>query len=308
MKNGLRQFRMTFRRFVEVFREVLLRGEINQNSIVIAYYVLFSLFPMIIVFGNVLPFFRINTAPLTHYLAMVFPQTIAKFVIPIVNTLLRKHSGGFMSFGIIFAVWSFSRLTNSIRIAMNRIYGVYAVEKGMPWWNYFLLRSITFLLTTIMVILFASVIFILTFGEQILAFLSPIFNLEITWFDRLQSYRWPIIVGVMIMAVAYLNYVLPNISIRKRIVWPGVLVTVVGWLALSYFFSLYLHYFGTRWENYGIIGTLIIFMLWLNISSTIFLFGVSINASIDIMKYGGADYTTNWLITFLKHRRHHLHS
>ena len=88
----------------------------------------------------------------------------------------------------------------------------------------------------------------------------------------------------MIIAVAYLNYVLPNIKLKKRKIWPGVFVTVLGWIILSFGFSFYLHNFPISWENYGIIGTFIIFMLCLYLSAMMLLFGTSINATIVRLK------------------------
>ena len=38
--------------------------------------------------------------------------------------LLKKHSSGFISLGIVIAIWSLSCLVNSIRLAANKIYGV----------------------------------------------------------------------------------------------------------------------------------------------------------------------------------------
>ena len=52
-------------------------GEIVVSSIVIAYYILFSIFPIIIIVGNILPLFNINTAPIAEYLRLVFPDQVS---------------------------------------------------------------------------------------------------------------------------------------------------------------------------------------------------------------------------------------
>lgn len=302
MKAVIKKLPKRLQHFSIAFSRVFSQGEITQNSIIIAYYLLFSIFPIIILIGNILPLFNIDTRPIAQYLQYILPSEVSSFVLPIINTLLKTHSSGFISFGIILAIWSFSGLINSIRIAMNRIYGVHNKEKGQPWWYTIISRTLSFWLTALMVLLFEAVIFVLTFGRQIMEFLAPIFNFSLKWVNRIESYRWPGIILMLLVIIFYLYYVLPNIRTKKRTVWPGALTTMISWLALSYFFGIYMRYFGTRWQNYGIVGSFIIFMLWLNIIALLFLFGVCLNASIDLLKYGPAKYGRNSLKgTFGRH-------
>lgn len=288
-------------RFLKGVSQAISDGEITQHSIIIAYYVLFSIFPIIIIVGNVLPLFQIDTKPISEYLNLIFPNQVSKFLMPMINTLLSKHSSSILSFGIIVAVWSVSSMINSIRISMNKIYGVHAQEKHEPWWNAVLSRVLTLAVTAFMIILWILVTFVLTFGRQIVEFLAPIFNLHLDWIYKIESYKWPLIILMMLAVNLYLNYFLPNISGLKRVVLPGSIATTIGWSALSYFFGLYLQYFGTKWQNYGIVGTFIVFMLWLNILALILLLGVCINASLYKNKYGQASYTKSSVLSALRH-------
>ena len=292
------------RRYINELINVVSQGEINQHSIIIAYYALFSIFPIIIIIGNILPLFKIDTRPIADYLKLIFPQQVYTLVIPIINGLLKKHSSGFISVGIILSIWSFSGLINSIRLAMNKIYGVYANEKQRAWWYTLLSRTVTFLITALLVLAFSIGIFAFTFGRQIMEFLAPIFNFSLDWVYKLESYKWPVIILMVIIIILYVNIALPNINTAKRKIWPGVWVTTFSWLALSYLFGLYLRNFGIRWQNYGIIGSFIIFMLWLNIGAGLLLFGVCINATCDKVKYGSAQYSTNNLISLFKYYHH----
>ena len=107
----------------------------------------------------------------------------------------------------------------------------------------------------------------------------------------------------MMIAVFYLNYVLPNIKLKKRVIWPGALTTVFGWFVLSYLFSFYLHNFHISWENYGIVGTFIMFMLWLNLTALLLLFGTCINAAIVQMRVGKIPYSAGRLAEYIQKSR-----
>lgn len=293
-------------RLVKFFRALsvsISRGEINQGSIVIAYYALFSLFPMIIIVGNVLPLFHIDTTPIAQYLSVILPDKVAGFIMPIVDSLLKQHSNGYISFGVILAAWSVSGLVNAVRIGMNRVYGVHDAEIGQPFWYTLINRGLIILISSVMIFLFAIIVFAFAFGQQIIEFLAPIFNLQITGIERIFNYRWTVITIVMIIVVSYSYIILPNVSHKRRSIFPGVMTTVGSWLLLSYLFGLYFRNFKISWENYGVIGTLIMFMLWLNIGAMLLLVGAAVNAAIDDIRLGPSNYTGGRLNDYLKNRR-----
>ncbi|WP_294603533.1 YihY/virulence factor BrkB family protein [uncultured Lactobacillus sp.] len=279
------------------------QGEVLTSAIAIAYYILFSIFPFIIIIGNILPLFHIDTDPIASYLKLIFPDKIAKFIMPIINSLLKSKSTGYISFGIILALWSVSSLVNAIRIGMNRIYGVRAVELRQKWQITVWTRSITIMLTNIMIIVFALLNLTLIFGQQVLEFLRPIFSFSVGEIEKIFSYRYPVIIITMIGSLYYLNSFLPNIRLKKKVIWPGVFTTLLGWIVLSWLFGFYLHHFRISWENYGIIGTFIIFMLWLNISSILFLLGTCVNAAIATIKYGEVHYSVGRLAEYIQRKR-----
>lgn len=279
------------------------QGEVLTSAIAIAYYILFSIFPFIIIIGNILPLFHIDTDPIASYLKLIFPDKIAKFIMPIINSLLKSKSTGYISFGIILALWSVSSLVNAIRIGMNRIYGVRAVELRQKWQITVWTRSITIMLTNIMIIVFALLNLTLIFGQQVLEFLRPIFSFSVGEIEKIFSYRYPVIIITMIGSLYYLNSFLPNIRLKKKVIWPGVFTTLLGWIVLSWLFGFYLHHFRISWENYGIIGTFIIFMLWLNISSILFLLGTCVNAAIATIKYGQVHYSVGRLAEYIQRKR-----
>lgn len=302
--NKLACIRLKMSRFYKAFSFVWTQGEIFQSSIIIAYYILFSIFPIIIIIGNILPLFHIPTEPIADYLSLIFPNEVSRYVMPIVVSLLKNNSTGYISFGIILALWSFSNLVNAIRIGMNRLYDVHKVELKLSLLNFIWTRTFTVFLTTLMIIVFTAVSLIFIFGQRVLDFLEPVFQISTGEIKHLFDYKYPIVLVIMCIAVGYLNYVLPNIKVKKRIIWPGTLVTVLGWFLLSYAFGFYLNNFPISWKNYGIIGTFIIFMLWLNLASILLLFGTSINAAITRMKHGELEYSAGHVASYIQKRRH----
>ena len=74
----------------------------------------------------------------------------------------------------------------------------------------------------------------------------------------------------------------PNRKIKLKHAVVGGLFTTLGWLSVSLLFSFYVNNFGNYSKVYGALGSIIVLMLWLNISSTILIVGGEINAEIAI--------------------------
>lgn len=297
-------WRLQISKFYGALSTCLTQGEILQSSIVIAYYILFSIFPIIIIVGNILPLLHIPTAPIADYLSLIFPSDVSRYLMPIINSLLKDNSTGYISFGIVLAIWSFSSLVNAIRIGMNRLYDVHKVELKLSLLNFIWTRFFTVFLTALLIIVFTAISLLFLFGQQLLNFLAQVFHLSFGAVYQIFSYRHLVVTGLMFIAVVYLNYVLPNIKVRRRIIFPGSIVTVAGWLLLSYVFAFYLNHFPITWKNYGIIGTFIIFMLWLNLASLLLPFGTSINAALSKICYGQLKYSAGHVASYIQWRRH----
>ena len=57
----------------------------GTTSVVVAYYLLLSLFPLIIALGNILPYLQIDQETVLTYIRQVIPETIYQFIGPAVK-------------------------------------------------------------------------------------------------------------------------------------------------------------------------------------------------------------------------------
>lgn len=97
---------------------------INNTSIVIAYYALLAIFPSIILLGNTLPLLNIKASTVLVYLESAVPATIYKTLYPIIISFLDHSSGGLISVSALVALWATSRGVNALKLAFNETYGV----------------------------------------------------------------------------------------------------------------------------------------------------------------------------------------
>lgn len=94
--------------------------------------------------------------------------------------------------------------------------------------------------------------------------------------------QWPILAVLAIVGLAALYRFGPSRSAPKwRWVWPGVLLSMVLWLAGTLGFAFYVKNFASYNETYGALGGVIVLLTWLWLSAFIVLAGAELNAEIE---------------------------
>lgn len=262
-------------RFIETTQARMIDSEISNTSVVVAYYLLLSLFPLLIAVGNILPYLNINPNDVLPYIAEVIPQAIFKDLEPAIQAVLTQRSSGLLSVSAVAALWSASQSINALQIAMNKAYGV------MPRKNFIIVRVVSLLVILLFLIAMVGVIVILGLGQNIVEFLQPIFHFTIDFVDTFQTLKWPVTSVALFVIMSLIFFVVPNAKLTIRSVLPGAIFATVGWMILSQAFGLYLKYFSSKIASYQIIGSFIVLMLWLNFAATIMILGGIINAVVE---------------------------
>lgn len=88
--------------------------------------------------------------------------------------------------------------------------------------------------------------------------------------------RIALLVGLTV-AFLPLYYVLPPVPTTMREAVPGAVVAAVGWVALQALFQLYTAN-ASRYQAYGVVGALLLFVTWLYFAAVVVLLGAVVNA------------------------------
>ncbi|USG06544.1 YihY/virulence factor BrkB family protein [Latilactobacillus sakei] len=272
-------------------------ANISDNAKIIAYYVLLSFFPLLIVIGNILPYFQLDVLSVADYVKSAVPPTIFNRIMPILQSLLNKRNSGLLSVGILGTLWAASKGINALKISINRAYRVDKIQ------NFILKRLISLGTTLVLLLLLVSLIVVFTFGQQFLEFITPIFKIPEDYINVFGQLKWPITSIVLFVILIFVYFFVPNVKMQLRSVLPGAFLTTVGWLILAQAFSLYMRYFGTSWNSYGTIGAFIILLLWLNYSAMVLMFGAVVNVAIEEAGSGQVDVSQGKVHDFIERRK-----
>ncbi|MGV0168890.1 YihY/virulence factor BrkB family protein [Furfurilactobacillus sp. WILCCON 0119] len=261
--------------FIKIFIERFNRAQVSNSAVILAWYSLLSIFPAVIVVGNMLPFLGIDANTVLTYLQGAVPPDVYKTLAPTISSFLRQGNGGLISIGAVVALWSTSQVVAAFQRTVNQVYGVAENQNAIT--N----RIFSFLWMILTILIMAIIIIFFTVGQVVVKQLTPVFHLGKNVLDLVSSLKWPVTAGVLFLLLLLLYYFLPNAKIKWRYVCGGAVVATISWLLLSQLFSLYVAYFARSITTYKTVGSVIVIMMWLDFSGIVILTGSVLNATLQ---------------------------
>lgn len=280
MTSDWRRMKTALIQFIRGIMRHYQMANVSDSAAVLAYYVLLSLFPMVLVLGSLLPLFHIDTSTVLNGIEPIVPTSIYHMLEPIIHSFLNAKSGGVLSIGVVVAIWSSSRAVAAFQRTVNRAYGVAQHQNAL------VNRIGAFFWMVALILFLFALMLIFSFSQVIMEQLTPILHLPLHLINYLNAIRWPFTFVVTFLVLMILFFFVPNARLKWRYVWPGALVATLGWLLLSQGFSLYLKYFMHNIDSYKTIGTFIVLMFWLDFTGLILMFGAVLNATIQELVAG----------------------
>ncbi|EPG1309524.1 YihY/virulence factor BrkB family protein [Listeria monocytogenes] len=254
------------------------RNDVSGNAAQLAYYMLFSIFPMLLIAATLLAYLHIDKDSVFNMIKEFAPDQIMDFLEENLNNLLTQKNGGLLSIGIIATLWSASNGMNAVMKSLNKAYGV--TNKR----NYVVQRLLSMFFTLAMLATVGATLLLLVFGQQIGMFLINHLNFSEDFLSFWNNLRWTVTLIVIFVVFTFLYWVAPNRHSTLISVLPGALFSTIGWTVASVGFAYYVNNFGNYSATYGSIGVIIILMLWFYLTGIILMIGGELNATLAIRK------------------------
>ncbi|WPP01112.1 YihY/virulence factor BrkB family protein [Pseudomonas sp. HR96] len=261
-----------------------LDDEMSTYASALAYQMLFSLFPFLLFLIALIGFLHLPDffTWLREQAAYVLPSQALDQVNPIIDQL-QQSKGGLLSVGIVVALWTASA---GVRLMMSAMNAAYDVPEERPAWKRIPL-SIAYTIGFAGLLLTVAALMVL--GPQVMTWLAEQIGMEYFIVTLWTIARWPLIVVLLMISVALIYYVMPDVKQKFRFITPGSVLAVVVWIVASVGFGIYVKNFADYNAMYGSIGAIIVLLLYFYISSAVLLLGAEMNAVIEHMSAEGKD-------------------
>ncbi|MEE8240425.1 MAG: YihY/virulence factor BrkB family protein [Nitrospirales bacterium] len=263
------------RRSVEEFLE----DNCTQMAAAISYYVLFSMFPLLIFLVGVMGLFLQNSALQQEIIDGVLDllpeqgETGTSDVNDAVRDVAGVGSAAVGLFGLIGMAWSGSNMFGVLRRSINTAYDL---EKSRPFVQQKLLDlGMVVGLGAFFLVSIAATTFLRTVREfsSDLAVLGDIAESAGLAWDA-ASFLIPLALSFVAFSVMY--WIVPATTVKLREVWPGALVAALFFEAGKFGFAIYLANFSSYGAVYGSLGAIVAFLFWVYITAVILLFGAEV--------------------------------
>ncbi len=262
---------------VEAYKKFLQDGAPDLAAS-IAYSALFSIFPLllgVVAAAGLIVDEAVVRRAIVETLARIAPPATAEFVDRSVQEAIRLR-GTFGMLAIVGLFWSATAVASTVRNALNR---VLSVVQPRPY----LFRKLIDLILVVLAgtFLILSLITSAATLRLISAFpglASLIVTLETSTLARLASTVGPVILSTLTFLVIYLY--LPNVRLRWTNAISGALVAGLFFEGIKQAFFWYLQTFARYQLVYGSLTGIIVFLVWMYLSSAILLFGAELAAQI----------------------------
>src|SRR3954464_7589907 len=261
----------TFKQFGE--------DQLTTWAAALTYFGVLSLFPMLLALVSVLGVIGPSaTQPLLDNLSNVAPGP-AKDILTNVLTSLESNKGGStvaLIIGLAAAIWAASGYIGAFMDASNNVWDV---PEGRPIWKKLPVRlGVTVILLVLLTVTALAIVFTGPLAQK----LGDLIGLGATFVDVWNIAKWPILLLIVSFMISLLYWACPNVK-QPGFPWvtPGGLLAVVLWIIASALFAFYMANFSSYNKTYGSLGGVIVFLIWLWITTIISLLGAEFNAEME---------------------------
>lgn len=253
---------------------------IGKSAAALTYYLLFAMFPLLIFVSNLLGLLELNVASITNTLLPIMPDDVVYLLEAYLNHIDETSNQTLLWFSLAFSIWFPLRAVRSLMDDVRRAYQLKKPEKPVRYTIRQVLFTVAFLVIVVLTLVlsvfgrrFISTITQWLGLEQVLQFPAVLLNL---W----QYLRFALL-GVLMFAVLALLYtVAQDKRCSVKSLMPGITLSLMAWLVISIGFSVYVENFGSYSVIYGTLGTVIVLLVWLYMTSFLLILGAEFNAAL----------------------------
>jgi membrane protein len=256
------------------------RDQATDLAAALTYYSVLSMFPAMLALISVLGVFGEGESTANAILQLLEDigqgDAAEELRGPVTNLTTASFAGFGLVTGLGGALWAASNYVNAFGRAMNR---VYQVDEGRPFWK---LRPQMLLVTVVTLTLAALILVGLVLSGGVARTIGEVIGLGEETVMIWNYAKWPVILLLVVLAVAILYWATPNIQQPKfRWMSLGAFVAIVIWIIASVGFGFYVSNFGNYNATYGSLAGVIIFLLWLWLTNLALLFGAEVDAEVE---------------------------
>jgi membrane protein len=215
-----------------------------------------------------------------------WPAEVARPIAVEIRDVLESAGGHVLTIGILLSLYFAASGVESLRIGLNRAYGV---VDPRSWWQLRLESIVYVLIGAVALLAFAFLVLLAPLIWRALVRHLPAIE---PFGDFVTLVRLVVAAVVLIIALVIAHLWLPAGRRSLKEVAPGIAATLVLWLVSGAAFGRYLAEFAFTYSvYYAGLASVMIALVFLYITASIFIYGGELNAAIRRLRTNGETFS-----------------
>jgi membrane protein len=263
-----------------VWREIWV-DQVPGRCAELAYYFLFSVFPLLLFLTTLLGYLAGTSERLRHvlflYVSRFAPSPeVTALLNNTLDQITRGRGGARLSLSLLAALWVASSGMLALGRTLNSAFGL---EETRRWWQR---RLVAVALTVAFTALIVSALIVILYGRQIGEALADQLGMASMFVAAWHVLRWPLVLAFVLVSFEAIYNFAPSLGARAHRPWgtPGAVIGVSLWLAVSFGLRLYLYEVSSYALTYGSLGAVIVLLLWFYLTAFAIVVGGEVNSVI----------------------------
>ncbi len=235
-----------------------------------AFFFMLCMIPIILLLLTMVQYTPVTKADVMTAVIQVFPSSVDSLITSIVNQVYNQSSG-IIPITIVVALWSAGKGVLAMSSGLNCVYNCRETR------NYFFLRIRATVYTVMFILVIIFLLVLSVFGNSLNIFIAehvPFLRNMADWLIRARNIITPI---VMIVFLLLIYKFLPNRRDTYKRQLPGAVFSTLGWMVISWVFSVYVDVFKGFSSMYGSLTTIMLIMMWMYFCMYCILIGGELN-------------------------------
>lgn len=245
--------------------EIYLNKKVSRASAQLAYYILLSIFPVLIIVSAILGMLPLVGVDMLDGIVDALPVGIGTLLQDYLYYVQENQSVALLSGGIIMTLTASSAAFRGLMDIFGEVFGQ-RVRGGIVGVFFSILLSLLLL-----VMIYGSLIVVLL-GDWLLSMIQFLLAMPVLHYGwRLAQLLMPF--GLIFLFLALIYRLTARSPRHKRMVLPGAFLAAVSLVAATSLFSYFISISSRYTTVYGSLASVIILMVWLFLCSNIIILG-----------------------------------
>jgi membrane protein len=245
--------------------------DLASMSAQITYYLILAFPPFLFFLITLLSFTPLSSRLLIANFNAILPSDTAFLLKNMLVETVQVKSGTLLLLGMIGYLWAAAQGMSAIIRGINHSYGVKETR------NFIKLSFIALMSTIGLTVMIIFSFFLIVLGRILGSYIFGLLGVQAAFHSIWSFVRYSISLSLMLITFYLIYAYLPNRKLKFKNIMVGTVFASFGWVFASLIFSFFVNSFANFERVYGSLGGIFGLIIWLYISTLIFLLGGELN-------------------------------